>query len=87
MIKDKIVTSKEFKLHTYLQSQLDYFKANNLKTNLIDGIKIYYPCGSWSHLRKSNTEPVIRLIIESHSEDKIAAIKKELICSINHYLK
>ena len=87
MFKDKIVTSKEFKLHTYLESQLDYFKSNNLKTNLIDGIKIYYPCGSWSHLRKSNTEPVIRLIIESHSEDKIESIKKELICSINHYLK
>ena len=87
MVKEKIATSEEFKLSTYLEGQRHFFKAQKLKINLIDGIKIYYPCGSWAHLRHSNTEPIIRLIIESNSEHRITEIKKEIICGINNYLK
>jgi phosphomannomutase len=32
----------------------------------IDGLKIDFP-GEWVHLRKSNTEPIIRIYSESHS--------------------
>lgn len=36
------------------------------KTNDIDGVKIDFP-DKWVHLRKSNTEPIIRVYSEAHS--------------------
>ncbi len=42
----------------------DHFSKENINT--IDGLKIDFPDG-WVHLRKSNTEPIIRLYAESNS--------------------
>jgi len=42
--------------------------------NTIDGLKIDFP-QSWVHLRKSNTEPIIRIYTEAKSQaeaDKLA---------------
>ena len=38
----------------------------NDKITTIDGVKIDYP-DSWVHLRKSNTEPIIRIYSEAHT--------------------
>ncbi len=38
----------------------------NEKITTIDGVKIDYP-DSWVHLRKSNTEPIIRIYSEAHT--------------------
>lgn len=35
----------------------------------IDGVKIDFPEG-WIHMRKSNTEPIIRVYAEADSQDK-----------------
>jgi phosphomannomutase len=35
----------------------------------IDGVKIDFPEG-WVHMRKSNTEPIIRVYAEADSQDK-----------------
>ena len=51
------------------------------------GIKIYYNCGSWAHIRVSNTEPIVRLIIESNNEEKTLDIKNILINEINQFLQ
>ncbi|MBQ3634765.1 MAG: phosphoglucosamine mutase [Bacteroidales bacterium] len=50
----------------------------------IDGVKIDF-ADSWVHLRKSNTEPIIRIYAEAHSEgeaEKLAARVKEEIKSL-----
>ena len=52
----------------------------------MDGIKIYYKCGSWMHVRSSNTEPIVRVIIESEKQKKALEIKKTLLESINNFL-
>jgi phosphomannomutase len=44
--------------------------ANERITN-IDGVKIDFE-DSWIHLRKSNTEPIIRLYGEAKTQDKMA---------------
>ncbi|MBN1396883.1 MAG: phosphoglucosamine mutase [Bacteroidetes bacterium] len=43
----------------------DYSKTNSINTD--DGLKIDFP-ESWVHLRKSNTEPIIRIIAEAHTK-------------------
>ncbi len=53
----------------------------NDNVNDIDGVKIDFP-DSWVHLRKSNTEPIIRIYAEAHSEkeadDLAQLIKSEI---------
>jgi phosphomannomutase len=42
-------------------------RYRNEEINTVDGLKIDFTEG-WIHLRKSNTEPIIRVYTESHSE-------------------
>ena len=55
-------------------------KYKKYHTNQIDGLKISFDTGDWIHMRKSNTEPIIRIYAESHSE----VICNNLIQKINH---
>ena len=43
------------------------------RTNMDDGLKIDF-AASWVHLRKSNTEPIIRIIAEAKTRDEAAAL-------------
>lgn len=43
------------------------------KTNFDDGLKIDFP-ESWVHLRKSNTEPIIRIIAEAKTKTEAAQL-------------
>jgi phosphomannomutase len=47
--------------------------------NRVDGLKIEFSDGNWIHMRKSNTEPIIRVYAESTSE----VIASNLIAKIN----
>jgi len=47
----------------------------------IDGLKIDFKEG-WVHLRKSNTEPIIRIYAESEGEDKANALAENMINEI-----
>ena len=38
-------------------------------TLTIDGVKIDFPTG-WVHMRKSNTEPIIRVYAEANSQEE-----------------
>jgi phosphomannomutase len=42
-------------------------------TNMDDGLKIDF-ASSWVHLRKSNTEPIIRIIAEAKTKDEAASL-------------
>lgn len=50
--------------------------ANECITD-IDGVKIDFD-NSWVHLRKSNTEPIIRIYSEAHSMDEANALSDEI---------
>jgi phosphomannomutase len=53
----------------------------NEQVNLVDGVKIDFK-DEWVHLRKSNTEPIIRIYTESTSEEKAIALAKQVIKEI-----
>lgn len=44
----------------------------------IDGVKIDFP-DKWVHLRKSNTEPIIRIYAEAHTMEEADALAEKLI--------
>ena len=46
--------------------------------NTVDGLKIDFP-DSWIHLRKSNTEPIIRVYTEHESDEKANALAKRFL--------
>jgi phosphomannomutase len=43
-----------------------------------DGLRIDFPDG-WVHLRKSNTEPVVRVISESTTKEKAIRLASEIL--------
>jgi phosphomannomutase len=43
-----------------------------------DGVKIYID-KEWVHLRKSNTEPIIRIYAEASTEENAAALALRII--------
>jgi len=57
-------------------------KNANEKISTIDGLKIDYQDG-WVHLRKSNTEPIIRIYSESISSEKAQSLAQAIIDDIN----
>ena len=51
--------------------------------NTVDGVKIDFEKEKeWVHLRKSNTEPIIRIYAESRSEQKAGALAKRIMADI-----
>jgi phosphomannomutase len=54
--------------------------------NDIDGIKIEFD-KEWVHLRRSNTEPIIRIYAESQSETTANSLAEKLITDMKHFLK
>jgi len=51
----------------------------------IDGLKIIFKDSSWVHLRKSNTEDIIRIYSEANSVLKANKIADEVINLINDF--
>lgn len=58
------------------------------KINTIDGVKIDFEAEKeWVHLRKSNTEPIIRIYAESQNEKKADALAQRIITDIQNIIK
>lgn len=77
--KHKVELTPEIDVDALLIKVKDHFK--NEKITDIDGVKIDFD-DKWVHLRKSNTEPIIRIYSEAHSEeeaDEIADVVKNFI--------
>ena len=89
MLKEKIRVSNnlKFDFDNFVQHIIKSCEKHKDNYTLTDGIKIYYSCGSWAHVRNSNTEPLVRLIIESVDQVSAISIKTRLIDDINNYLK
>jgi phosphomannomutase len=77
--KNKIQLTSEINVDEILSALEDKYK--NEKITSIDGLKIDFKEG-WVHLRKSNTEPIIRIYAESEGEDKANALAKNMIKEI-----
>lgn len=65
--KNKIQLTPEINVDKILNSIKAKYKNEDINT--IDGVKINFE-NEWVHLRKSNTEPIIRIYAESESEEK-----------------
>ena len=84
MTKEKITISSDVNLDDIL---IDLSKKyENEHVNTIDGLKIDFK-ESWVHLRKSNTEPIIRIYSEAKTLEKsidlVKNIQKEIKSIIN----
>ena len=56
-------------------------KYANEDVNTIDGVKIDF-AEEWIHLRKSNTEPIIRIYTEAKTQDAADALAVRFINEI-----
>ena len=80
--KNKIELTPEIDVDKILVAMKGKYANENITD--IDGVKIDF-ADSWVHLRKSNTEPIIRIYSEAHSmqeADKLADDIKEVIKSL-----
>lgn len=80
--KNKIQLTPEIDVDAILDAMKERYKSEKITD--IDGVKIDFP-QSWVHLRKSNTEPIIRIYAEAHTMEeayKLANDIKEVIASI-----
>lgn len=73
--KNKITLTPEVDVDAILAAAKEHFK--NEEINDIDGVKIDF-ADSWVHLRKSNTEPIIRIYSEASSMEKAEALAEEM---------
>ena len=74
--KNKIQLDDSINLNEIFKALREKFKDERL--NDIDGLKIDFEEG-WVHLRKSNTEPIIRVYSESKSEKKSKDLAMQVI--------
>ncbi|MCB0662006.1 MAG: phosphoglucosamine mutase, partial [Saprospiraceae bacterium] len=65
MAKNKINLTPDIDIDSLLDGMEEKYKRENI--NRIDGLKIDFE-DSWIHLRKSNTEPIIRIYTEASSQ-------------------
>ena len=76
MVKDKIL----------LNSKIDFDSLESIfdcdEINKDDGIKFIWP-NKWIHIRKSNTEPIMRIFAEAPTKDEV----DELVNTLKNYLK
>jgi phosphomannomutase len=77
--KNKIQLTPDIDVDAILSALEDKYKNEQITT--IDGLKIDFAEG-WVHLRKSNTEPIIRIYAESEGEEKANEFANNMINEI-----
>lgn len=74
--KNKIELTPDIDVDLVLASMAKKYQNENINT--VDGVKIDFE-KEWVHLRKSNTEPIIRIYSESENEQKANDLAKQII--------
>ena len=83
MSKNKIELTKEINVDKILNEiQARYAKE---QINTIDGVKIDFD-DKWVHLRRSNTEPIIRIYAEADSSNKVQSLTAKIIGDIKEII-
>lgn len=81
--KNKIELTPAIDVDAILVAMAAKYKDEEVDTT--DGVKIYIG-KEWVHLRKSNTEPIIRIYSESESEDKANELALRIIDEIKELI-
>ncbi|WP_296622999.1 phosphoglucosamine mutase [Marivirga sp.] len=81
--KNKIELTPEIDVDGILEAIQERYK--NQPINTIDGVKVEFD-KEWVHLRKSNTEPIIRIYSESDSESKAEHLAQKMISDIKEII-
>ena len=82
----RLETTEENKVILVKKLQDHFSKPQEaLQVNTIDGVRVSYPDG-WALVRSSNTQPVITIRFESHTEEGLARIENGMMELINPLL-
>ncbi|MDA6071786.1 phosphoglucosamine mutase [Flavobacterium sp. AC] len=79
MSKNKIELTPQIDVDAILVAMTEKYKNEDIAT--IDGVKIDFAT-EWVHLRKSNTEPIIRIYTEAPSQEKADVLALRIIDEI-----
>ena len=79
MSKNKIELTPQIDVDAILVAMTEKYKNEDITT--IDGVKIDF-AENWVHLRKSNTEPIIRIYTEAASQEKADTLALRIIDEI-----
>ncbi|WP_202703006.1 phosphoglucosamine mutase [Flavobacterium sp. UGB4466] len=79
MSKNKIELTPQIDVDAILEAMTEKYKNEDIST--IDGVKIDFAT-EWVHLRKSNTEPIIRIYTEAPSQEKADVLALRIIDEI-----
>ncbi len=84
--KNKIELTPDIDVDKVLEAVRETYISHPINT--IDGVKIdFEEEKEWVHLRKSNTEPIIRIYAESQNEKKANALAQRMIAAIQTIIK
>lgn len=84
IIKDKIQLTPEIDIQLLLEKLKE--KYQQYPQNTVDGLKIYLN-ENWVHLRRSNTEPIIRIYTESNSTTTAETLANKIKTDMSAILK
>lgn len=76
MAKHKVELTPDIDTDNLLEKMKEKFRDQQVTD--IDGVKIDFP-DKWVHLRKSNTEPIIRIYAEAHSQAEAEDLGRQII--------
>lgn len=79
MSKNKIELTPDLDVDGILKAVEQKYASENVST--VDGVKIDFP-ENWVHLRKSNTEPIIRIYTEAKSQRQADELAQRMIAEI-----
>jgi phosphomannomutase len=82
--KNKITLTAEMDIDALLVKVQERYK--NQPSSTIDGLKIEFD-NEWVHLRRSNTEPIIRIYSEAENETVAEGLANKIISDIKEILK
>ncbi|MAT90323.1 MAG: phosphoglucosamine mutase [Flavobacteriaceae bacterium] len=83
MSKKKIQLTPELDVDALLKYISETYASEEINT--VDGVKIDFP-DNWVHLRKSNTEPIVRIYTEAKSQEAADALADRFIKEIEAYM-
>lgn len=83
MGKKKLELTPDIDVDALLTKVKNYYQ--NEKISTVDGVKIDFE-KNWVHLRKSNTEPIIRIYTEAFSQEEADELGDQMIIKIRELL-
>jgi phosphomannomutase len=84
--KNKIELTPQINVDKVLEEVKSRYSMEEINT--VDGVKIdFEKTKEWVHLRKSNTEPIIRIYAESKNEQSAGRLAAQIISDIQQIIK